>query len=256
MIDAMKTAFSSVNVMSIGYVMPTGVPGQQSVLQQVVVYSGDAKKLAAAQKQSVQTMNDFMKLLPQAPGASVKFEVKPDAKTVDGASLDQFTMQFTFDRNEPGGAQAAQMMTMLYGPGGLSGYMGVLDDKTYIQVTGGDDELLNTTVAAAKAKASPLADLATVKAVAAQLPANRGAVAYIAVDNIIATVCQYAAQFGVPIQLKLPPDLPPLGVAVGTEGPAIRVDMAVPSELIENLVAAAIQMGMQRGGAPPRPGAL
>src|ERR1043165_7244452 len=83
-------------------------------------------------------------LMPQAPGMNMAMEVKPGAKTVDGTALDQFSMKFNFDKNTPEAAQAQQMITMMYGPNGLNGYMGALSDRNYLMVMGGDDELLNT----------------------------------------------------------------------------------------------------------------
>jgi len=52
--------------------------------------------------------------------------------------------------------------------------------------------------------------------------------------------------------LKLPQDMPPVGVTVGTEGSAMRIDTHISTELIENLVSAGLQAAMMmRGGQAP-----
>ena len=59
-----------------------------------------------------------------------------------------------------------------------------------------------------------LADLAGVKSVSANLPQNRLIVGYVAVDEIVSTVLNYAGQFGAGINVQLPPELPPAWLPV------------------------------------------
>jgi len=68
----------------------------------------------------------------------------------------------------------------------------------------------------------------------------------------------YANQFGFPVKLQMPPNLPPIGVSAGTEGTAFRVDSHVPSQLVQSLVMAGMQafMQMQQGQQPGGPGGL
>src|SRR5436305_15115483 len=121
-----------------------------------MVYDGDSKKISEGKRAYIQASADVFKLMPQAPGMNMAMEVKPAAKTVDGTALDQFSMKFTFDKKTPEAAQAEQMITMMYGPGGLNGYMGALSDRNYLMVMGGDDELLNTALQSANKKEDTL----------------------------------------------------------------------------------------------------
>jgi len=86
--------------------------------------------------------------------------------------------------------------------------------------------------------------------VAAQLPANPTLVYYVSLDNIVSTAVRYAQGFGLPIKMKLPQDLPPIGIAAGAEGSVIRFDAFVPTETVQSLIAAGIQAYTQmQGGA-------
>ena len=81
---------------------------------------------------------------------------------------------------------------------------------------------------------------------------------YVPLDEIATTVGTYAGAMGMPIQIQLPPDLPPIGITAASEGSAIRIDSYTSTDLIKALVAQGMQLYMQRmgGGAPGGPGGL
>jgi hypothetical protein len=114
--------------------------------------------------------------------------------------------------------------------------------------SGVSDGIISAALAAAKAGTAPMADNAGVKSVAANLPKSRLAEVYVPVDEIVTTGLGYARQFGAPLNIQLPPDLPPIGAAASTEGTAFRVDGYVPSSLVQSLVAAGMQVMMQMQG--------
>jgi hypothetical protein len=241
-LENLKAGMVTMDRFSFGYVQPTAV-GQQSVIQAVAVYEGDAKKLAEAERAYLQASADMFKLMPQAPGMNMAMEVKPAAKTVDGVALDQFSMKFNFDKNTPEAAQAQQMINMFYGPGGLNGFMGAIDDKNYVLVMGGDDELLSTAIGSAKKKEDTLSQGDMVKAISAQLPKDRVIVYYVALDNIATTVLDFMGQMGFKIPLRLP-EMSPIGISMSTEGAVLRIDTAISSDMIEKLVSAGMQAAM------------
>jgi hypothetical protein len=253
LVQATRTALGSMNAMSFGYVAPQGNPGQEPVVQQIFVTTGQAQQIADAQKQQFQTFANVFQLAPETQG-KVNFNVQPAAKTVDGIALDHLTFEFKMDPNSPEAAQMTQMMQMMYGGNGMSGYAGVVDPQTHLAVFGGEG-LLNESVAAAKAKDNALVQGASVQAVAAELPKSRALVYYVAIDNIVSTALQYAGQFGFPMNVKLPPDMPPIGVTVGTEGSAGRVDVHISADLIQQLISTGMQamMMMQGGGGRGNP---
>jgi hypothetical protein len=251
MINAGKATIAATNGLSMGYVQPTAPPGQQSVVQAVGVYHGDAKKIGESTKQSQAVMGDFMKMMPQNQGISFKTSIQPGAKNIDGVALDELTMKFVVDPNNPQAVQIGQMFQMMYGPNGLSGAMGAVDDKTYLFAMGADDALIGEAVASAKKQDTALAQQPNIAAVTKALPANKILVEYIALDNIADTVSKYMAQFGFPMKVKIPTDLPPVGFSVATEGPSVRFDTHISIDLIESTVSTVMQaIMMQQGGRP------
>jgi hypothetical protein len=252
MIDAAQSSVEATKSVSFGWVVPA--EGQKSIIQQVNVCNGDAKKLQQAQRSYFASLTDVMKLIPEAPEAKV--QVTPEAKVVEDAKLDQVSVQFKFDTNTPEGAQAAQAFSMMYGQEGISGVMGPVNDETFVSVFGGDDELIKATVAAARKHENPLSQRPNIKAVADQLPKSRVAVFYVAIDNIVNEVTKFMAQMGMAVPLKFPADMQPIGVAVSTEGAAVRADTHLSTELLGNLISAGIQATqMMQPGGVPKPGA-
>ncbi|MDB5292479.1 MAG: hypothetical protein JWL69_3720 [Phycisphaerales bacterium] len=248
-VDAVKTAASSASHTASGYVVPTGALGQESIVQTVSVVNGDSRKLSESYKTLLAATSKLMSLAPKENGTA-KFEVTPNAKTIDGVKLDAFTMKMELDENDPRAAQAQQMMAMIYGPNGLGGVIGAVDDKTLILTEGATDKLIADTIASARAGKDVLSDTPGVKAVSAQLPEGRVLVYYVALDNIVTSAVKYAQGFGLQVKLKLPQNLPPLGVSASTDGPAARMDVFVPAQTVQSLVAAGIQAytQMQNGG--------
>jgi len=259
MFDTARTMVEAMDSMAFGYVVPEGQPGQVSMLQQVAVTTGNARKIAELNRQYLQGSGELMKSLMGTGNANmaVTMNVQPNAKQVDGVSMDTFSMQFKMDPNDPAAAQAQMMMNMMYGPNGMSGFMGAVDERTYLAVVGGDEQLLTQSVASAKSKDAGLMGAAHIQAVSGQLPPQRGAVMFLALDNVIAEVVKFAGMMGAQIPLRLPPDLPPVGMSIGTEGSSVRVDAHISTTLIENLVSAGIQMQMmmqQQRQRPPQGG--
>ena len=250
-IDALKAQITSIEGYSMGYIKPDNA--QNGLMQAAATFRGDAKKLAAAQKQYMQAYVELMKLAPQNP---MSLETKPGAKTVDGVALDQTVIKMNIDPAAPEAQMAKMVSDMMYGPNGLNTYTGAIDDKTLVMAMGGDEQLLTDAVAAAKKGDDPLSGLPHVTAVTAELPKNRAMVFYVSLDNLIGTGLDVARNFGAPVgNIKLPPDLAPIGFTVGTEASAVRVDSHIPLDLVEKLVSIGFQMMMQQGqgggGAAP-----
>jgi hypothetical protein len=57
------------------------------------------------------------------------------------------------------------------------------------------------------------------------------------------------------MNVKLPPDMPPIGITMGTEGSAGRLDVHISADLLQQLISTGMQiMMMRQGGAGPEPG--
>jgi hypothetical protein len=256
-IDALRKMTSATEGSRFGMVAPTGQLGQEAIFQSINLATGDGQALYEAQKQMLAIQEQITAL---AGGGQVqaKTTITPKAKTVAGVALDEFKAAITAAGDGADAAQMQQMMAMMYGPNGLTGYTGLIDGKTLITATGVNDEFLEKAIAAAKAKEDALSKAPGVAAVNKHLPQNRNVVVYVPLDTIISTGLTYAQQFGMPIQLQLPADLPPIGLTGGTDGSAVRFDSHVPAQLVQSLVSAGMQafMQMQGGRQPGGPGGL
>ena len=251
-IEALKKGSGATKSMAFGYPMPTGALGADSIIQQVAVAKGDAKTIAASQKQVLEGTAALMKLIPQQAGAKFDFEITPGAKTVGETKLDTYAFNMAMDENNPQAEQVKQMMAFIYGPSGMSGSFGPVKNDTYVMVQGGTDKLMQEVVAAAKDGKDTLTTQDTIKKVSGQLPAKRLGVEYIYLDNIINAGVRYAQGFGLQVKVQLPANLPPIALSAASEGSAVRFDGFVPTHLVQSVVAAGMQtfMQMQGGGAP------
>ena len=136
-VDAAKQYIGAMKSTATGMLVPSGALGQEAIFQGVGVHTGDAKAMLAAYKQmmgSQQTIMDMFSM-PQMKGM-MKMNYTPASKTVDGVQFDQFTTDV--GQGAPGQPQSAQiaqmkqMMTWFYGPGGMNGLLGAVDDKTLV----------------------------------------------------------------------------------------------------------------------------
>lgn len=245
-IDSWKKAQAAANSTAFGWIAPAGAMGAESLFQQVAVVKGDAKLMQDANRQTLSAMTELFKLLPKEAADMMKFEVQPGGKTVDGVALDRFETKMNMNPDDPQMAQAGQIMQMIYGPHGQTGVMGAVDPQTFVQVSGGSDQLISEAVAAAKAGRDALGANAGVRSVSGELPKQRVMAFYVAVDTMVSTGVRYAKGFGLPVNVKLAPNLPPVGVTAGTEGSAVRIDTFVPQPLVQDLVRAGIEATKQQ----------
>jgi len=259
LVEAIRKNIQNTKTTAIGYPAATGALGTESIIQAVTVQTGNAKEIAASQKTILRSMNTLMQGLQPAGAAAagnaqqphVDFQVQEGAKTVGGVKLDQYKMNMQMgDPDSPQAAQAQQMMGMIYGPNGMSGVLGAVNDKTFVAVQGGTDQLVEAVVKAAQNPQDVLSGTAPVKAASQQLPQNRFGVFYLQLDQVITSGVKYAQGFGVPVKMQLPPNLAPIGFTASSQGSAVRFDTHVPTTTIQSIVAAGVQayMQMQGGG--------
>jgi hypothetical protein len=252
---------------SAGMLVPTAQPGQGSLVQIVAIRRGDAKALMDATHEMANAQQAAMKALGVHMAGSGQTYI-PAAKTVDGVTFDELKSDINMNGKTPQEMQVAQVMTMVYGPLGPSGFMGVVNDQAFLTVIGLDDAGISSAIAAAKAGDDPMAKTSAVKSVAAQLPAQRFAVCYVPLDLWATTGFGYAKMFGIDMGVTMPENLPPMGTTLSTDGTAIRADTYLPSQLTQALAAAGMQVYMKSqnvgqpqqpqggGGAAPAPGGL
>lgn len=243
---ALRTMVSSETGAAYGFVAPAGQVGQEPLFQFVSVLNGtDSKKLLEAQSQMYKSQQDLMKTFGGAANNAATTTVTPNAKTVEGVSFTQYQTTFNINAQTPAEMQAQQFVQFMYGPNGLNLYTGAVNDKTAVTASGVSDQMLTSLVQTAKKGDDPLAGTDAVKAVVDQLPKQRVMATYFALDQLVQTGVNAAKQMGIPVPVQLPPNLPPIGTTVSTDGSAVRVDTYVPSDLIQSITAAGMQMYMQ-----------
>ncbi len=267
-LNALQKLVAAAEGQSFGLMMPTAQPGQGALLEGVGVRHGDAKILLDATHQMADAQQAALKALGvDLPGGGQTYV--PAAKTVDGVSFDEMKSNLNMNGNSPQAMQIAQLMMMVYGPQGPSAYMGVVNDRTLLTVMGLDDAAISAAIAAAKSGDDPLAKSSSLKSVVAQLPAQRFAVVYVPLDLWVTTGFGYAKMFGIDMGVTMPDNLPPMGTTFSTDGTAVRMDTYVPSQLMQALAAAGMQVYMKtqnagqpqppaggNGGGGPAPGGL
>jgi hypothetical protein len=221
----------------------------------VSVRRGDAKVMQEGMRQMAEAQQASLKVLGLQAAASAQTFTK-DSKIVDGISFDEAKGQINMTGHSPQEAQAMQFITMIYGPQGPDAFTGVVNDKTLLTVMGLDDATISAAITAAKSGDDPLAKTSGVKTVAAQLPAQRFGVVYLPLDLWATTGFGYAKMFGIDMGVTLPDNLPPIGTTLSTDGLAVRADTFMPSQLLQALTAAGMQVYMktQNVGQPPTGG--
>jgi hypothetical protein len=236
-----------------GMLMPTAQPRAGALIEVVGVRHGDSKAMLDGMRGMADAQQAAMKAFGvQLPGQTQTYT--RDSKTVDGISFDEMKSTINLNGQSPQQMQAMQMITMMYGPQGPDVFTGVVDDKTMLTVMGLDDAGISAAITAAKAGDDPLAKTSSVKAVSSQLPAQRFAVVYVPLDLWATTGFGYAKMFGVDMGVTLPENLPPMGTTISTEGSAIRCDTYIPSQLIQALTSAGMQVYMKTQNPPPNQG--
>jgi len=257
-INGLKAFSTGAKSSVMGWVAPAGNLGQESIFQIVSIQTGDGEQMKAGYADMLAAQQTLMS---QFGGEKMKnfmsVETTPNAKTFGGVSFDSVATKINVDPNDPQAAQMQQGISMMYGPNGMNALIGVTGDKM-IMGMGVADEVMEGVVAAAKDSKDVLGSTERVKAVSAQLPKQRIGEVYIALDEIARTAGNYAAMFGAPVDVQLPPDLSPIGASVATEGSAIRIDSFTPTDTLRSLVAAGMQaaMQMQQGRKPGKAGGL
>ena len=227
-LDAMKAQFGVTTGQCFALIAPKLEDiAQTGVLRGFGIASGDAKEMITNQHK----INDAQELIQRASamGTSVKVAVKPNAKTVDGVSLDEVAMQFSLDMNNPMQQQQAQMFKIMFGQNmGLVTETGMVTDKAVISTVGVDDQQIQALIAAVKQGISPSSG-AAIKAASSGLPQERIAVGYVYAGQIAQLV-------GAATNNKLPDALgttPPIGMSISVDGSAVRGDAQVPMDLLK-----------------------
>lgn len=233
--------------------MPTPTKlGEDAIFQQVAIYNGGGAETRKVMNSAGSLINQILADVKMPEGqAKPVFTITPNARTIEGVAFDTWKFEPPAEPDNPAAAQVEMMMGLMYGKQGMS--------YSFAQLPGGNDFILGSSASDAtiamfikshQAREDNLSKLEHVKVVANELPKVRIYEAYIALDEMVTTGVGVAGQMGMPVPLQLPPDLPPVGMTMGTEGSAMRMDAHIPTTTVSALIAAGMQvfMNMQNAG--------
>lgn len=176
---------------------------------------------------------------------------KENAAQVDGEPVDTWTVSLAApaDAGAQAGAIIQQVMTMLFGPQGLTGYYAKGAHGVYTTI-GAHDALLSACFGAENGQNS-LADDGALSKVADHLPEGRSMEMYVGVQSILKQGLQLAAMFGMPLAVDLPDTLPPIGMGVTTDHSAAGVGVFIPASVLKTFgqLAKQTEQMMNQGDA-------
>jgi hypothetical protein len=229
-------------------VVPEGELGTSPLMQMIGIGTGDAKTLQAANAKILQTQQAQLKGIGPASPAQATFT--PGAKTLDGVQFDQYHVGFDMSAMGPAAqipqvAKIGQIMTFVYGQDGMNIYSGAVSDNVFLSVAGLSDDKISAAIAAAKSMDDPMGKQAGIVSTASHLPKERQAAFYLPVDVLVNTGFSYVAKFGIDMGVTMPAS-DPIGVTIGTDGSAARMDGYIPSQTV---VGVADIVKKLRGGA-------
>ncbi len=171
---------------------------------------------------------------------------------VGDKTVDSWSLKMTPDKDNPQSAQIAQAMMMMFGPGGLGGYVAQTDNGVVLTY-GKNSDLMGKALEAAKSNNGLNAE-AGVKAVAAQLPADRTLEAYIGVKSLMETAIGFMGMMGAgPANFEVPADLPPIGMGGISQGGGMRFSTFVPTKVLTTIKTLSDSMKGEGEGEPAEP---
>ncbi len=245
--ETMRAPLNSEKSVAFGVLLPAGAAGQASVFQVVQVVECDSRLVLDAQQKAMAQQAELMNSVGMKGG---NFEVTPNAKKVAGVDFTQIKMAAVEGANPQ---EIQKMITAVYGPGGINGFMGAVDEQHLLAGWFADDDLLSAAVASVKGKTDALGKRVDVLASIKQLPSNPLAVGCVEVGNFMQLISNVSKQMGMPLQLQVQNDLPPLAVSLAAEGSALRMDGYVPMDIIQSIMVTGMMAYQQMQQHRPAP---
>ncbi len=212
-----------------GVAITVGVPAggiMGGVLTNTTAYfrTDDADQFADA-------MADGLREVSNNEQFEIDFEYEAGVETVDGASVDAWSIGVPVDDSNPMAMQMQQAMAMMFGPAGKpSGYIARTDQGAVITYSKSKD-LLNRAVSAA-IEGEGLADDEQMAMVANRLPDNRVFEGYMNVKTILDQVLPFASMMMGPIDVDLPENMAPVGLGASQGEGGIHLRLVVPSDVL------------------------
>lgn len=177
--------------------------------------------------------NAFTKLNGQKI-EGITYQTTMQEQRVADKPAHSWSMRMQIDQRHPGAQQASQMQMMLFGPGGLSGYMAPAQKGVVMTYSRNASNLEQALNAANTGKG--LGEHEGIRRISKQLPEGRTMEGYIGIGSILETAMGVLGMMGMaPMDMEIPQDLPPIGMAANTSGGGMRMTLFVPTEVITTI---------------------
>ncbi|GEM_PF-643138 len=164
---------------------------------------------------------------------TIKTTYKENSDEFAGVKVSKWGMQMQADPNDPEGTQVAMMSGFIFGPRGLGGYIGQVENGFVTSYS--DNKLLMTNaleVAKSGKGLSLDADLILAQSV---LPANRTVEFHIGVKPILETVQGFAGMMGGGGDWEVPEKVSPISMGITTYGGGMHTRIYVPNDVVSAL---------------------
>ena len=243
--EVVKRQMAAAGEMRFGMMAPSGPLGASSLVQTFTIQGGDVETLLQTSRRMAELQPEIMAMVmpPEAQemgmAASVKYE--EDALTVAGVSFDKFSADM----------QAMEQLRMVFGPEGMSSYIGKVDEKL-LGVSGLSEAQITQLIESVRANESPMEQDRGVQAIRAHLLDRVSSAFFFKPDELVRTGLGYSRQMGMNVPIQIPENLPPIGVSAGPGENSVRVESFVHKDLVSAMVIAGLQAqqffgGMQEG---------
>ncbi|MFN5944342.1 MAG: hypothetical protein ACK5ZG_03040 [Phycisphaerae bacterium] len=178
-------------------------------------------------------------------GMTYKSVYTPEASSIDGVKVDNYTVTQTPDPNDPDAQQALMLQSMMGGGGPTTGLYAPVEGgvvATYSKNNLLMKEAINT---AKTAKGVSTTD--DVKMLQAYLPADRTMEGYIGVKPVMEMALGAMMMFGMEMDVQLPEKITPIAFGATTSDGAFRARVFVPHDVIAAVgeLGKTMQEGMQ-----------
>ncbi len=165
---------------------------------------------------------------------------RPEARPIDGVTVDEWSMATNIEGEANDQAQQAQMaMSMMFGSNGLGGYMVPTKDGVVMTMSR-NSQMLTQALATAK-NGGGLGSKDGISAISAKLPDNRAMELYIGVDHLLGVGAAFLGEI---------PPMPPVGIVAASGDGTAEIALHI-SPLV---IAKGMELGMMFGGGMGGPG--
>jgi len=241
-------------------------PGEPMIAFYAVMETKDAKKYLALSRQSMELQSKMKIQVKPGQEAKLQFKYEPDVMKVENISVNRYTVDIgkLLNMSGVGGEEMQQVktfLTMILGDASdaVKVYDAAVTDKVAIMAFGAGPKEFENFVKVAKSGAAPLSVDPKLIQAGKLLAKERFMEGYLDVGKLISAVMAVVMGSEAGAGQEKPQTLPAIqtplvGFTGVVEGPAIRVDAAVPLEVLvqASSLKSMVPTSMPAGGAEPK----